>query len=751
MLGLFLTACPHSSPAAEVVPNPVRIGIAGQFKVGRWTQARVLLDSPAGEHLRLEVDAPDPEGSIVTYRSEPAGNRPAAARELGLLFKMGRLEGTLRVRLKDGERLVWEKNLRVAQDPDADVAAPWRQAVFLIGLVQPPNGASPPREDSRREDSRRENSPEGNSLVGRSPGGNSIDAKLLATNETASATAGTALGQRVEIARIGAFDELPLNPEAYASLDAILLAGRLDVDPGRSAAIERWVRTGGHLVVSVGKEGKEFAKSPLAAWLPVKVAGTVPLRDLAAVESFCRQSSRIMGGGDEPFESARLSVADGQVLIGSIEGPLLCRAACGLGRVTILGIDINDSRILNWPSAGELLRRIFDFEEQQSKRARPVATRLTQTGITELATQLDATQDDFPSVSRVGTWSIMALLVALLLVIGPLDFLLVHKLFRRPELTWITFPLAAAACGGAAVYWGISSKGDRLRINQIDVVDVDGATGAQTLHSYGLIFSPENQRFNVSGETEPAARVSWHGRAESSFGGMYRSGGAEIARPAYSAAPGSRSLEEVPIPVWCTKAVEAEWQTTAAGLIEDNLESRGPGHLGGTLRHHFPVPIEEWILAYGHLVFRPHDDPKTEKPRPLAPGIPWDPQSSLQRELTGYLTGATQRMEKSPKTKFDELVIEHADYDPLDRDPVRVMRMLSFHAAAGGTAYTGLSNGALRSSDLSPLLDLNRAVLVGRLSRPAMHWTVNGKPVEAESSTTLVRLVLPVRSSRRGD
>ena len=35
----------------------------------------------------------------------------------------------------------------------------------------------------------------------------------------------------------------------------------------------------------------------------------------------------------------------------------------------------------------------------------------------------------------------MGLMVALLLVIGPIDYLLVHKLFNRPELTWITFPL----------------------------------------------------------------------------------------------------------------------------------------------------------------------------------------------------------------------------------------------------------------------------------------------------------------------
>ena len=59
------------------------------------------------------------------------------------------------------------------------------------------------------------------------------------------------------------------------------------------------------------------------------------------------------------------------------------------------------------------------------------------------------------------------------------------------------------------------------------------------------LYSPENRRYNVSVEPEsiviaasPDAkdrskstlRVGWHGRPESSFGGMYRAGGAEIAQ-----------------------------------------------------------------------------------------------------------------------------------------------------------------------------------------------------------------------------
>jgi hypothetical protein len=96
----------------------------------------------------------------------------------------------------------------------------------------------------------------------------------------------------------------------------------------------------------------------------------------------------------------------------------------------------------------------------------------------------------------------------------------------------------------------------------------------------------------------------------------------------------------------------------------------------------------------------------------------------------------------------EESRVEHADYDPLDRDPVAVMRMLTFHREAGATLYTGLGNGALSNYDWTPFLDLDRAVLVGRIRRPAIRWTVDGKRVEPETHVTFVRLLLPVRKTR---
>jgi hypothetical protein len=752
---LCLPACraqgADPSGAAQATTD-IRVGLAGAFKVGRWTPLEVVAQSAPTAGYRLEVDAPDPDGSAVTYRSEPFSPGAASGAEsprLELLFKMGRLDGTLRVRVLDGDRTLTSKALRVSADAEAEVRAPFRQSIFLVANVQ----------------AARKSPATGKSDV--------IGRLLSAGNETASGPAGSATRTWTEVVDIDSFAALPTRADAYDSFDAVLLMGRFDLDAAHSRALEQWVRGGGHLVISVGPGGNDFAKgSPeLAAWLPVEIQGTVKLRDLSPIESYCRQSSRIMGASDEALDAAKLHAAGGQELIPSLAGPLLCRAALGLGRVTVFGLDLNTPQLANWSAAPDLAQRLFDVGEIQSRHTQIISNRLTQTGITELGTQLDASLDEFPSVSRITIWHVMGLLAALVLVVGPLDFLLVHRVLRRPELTWVTFPLLALVAAGCTLYWSSDAKGKQVLLNQLDVLDVDAGSGLVSNHSYSLIYSPDNRRYNVtaesdssrlrvnpaggaalaksdvskSGGAEPGApRIGWHGRPEATFGGMYRTGGVEISRPAYAASAGCRELEELPIAVWSTKNLEAEWSVQKPGLVESQLESRGLGHLGGSLRHHFPEPIEDWIVAFGHQVFRPRLDP----PEPLLPEVPWVPQSASQRELGGYLTGATQTVVESRIGKLEELRTEHADYDPLNRNPLDVLRMLTFHNEAGGALYTGLGNGALRQFDWSPLLDLNRAVLIGRIRRPLTRWKVDGEAVDPDQGFAFVRILLPVKATK---
>jgi hypothetical protein len=99
----LLAATPMSAharpPAAEeIVTMPIHVGIGGAFKVGQWTPVQVNLGPSSAGSARLEVDAPDPDGSVVTYQGEPVALTRTGPNPLALLIKVGRLEAALRVR-----------------------------------------------------------------------------------------------------------------------------------------------------------------------------------------------------------------------------------------------------------------------------------------------------------------------------------------------------------------------------------------------------------------------------------------------------------------------------------------------------------------------------------------------------------------------------------------------------------------------------------------------------------------------------
>ncbi|MDB5385142.1 MAG: hypothetical protein JWM11_788, partial [Planctomycetaceae bacterium] len=83
-------------------------------------------------------------------------------------------------------------------------------------------------------------------------------------------------------------------------------------------------------------------------------------------------------------------------------------------------------------------------------------------------------------------------------------------------------------------------------------------------------------------------------------------------------------------------------------------------------------------------------------------------------------------------------------FDSSRRDLPYIMRMLSFHQAAGGREYTGLRHDVLEGLDLSQQLRIGRAVLMGRLRKSSVQWNVDGQPVVDSDSVTYVRMVLPV-------
>ena len=117
--------------------------------------------------------------------------------------------------------------------------------------------------------------------------------------------------------------------------------------------------------------------------------------------------------------------------------------------------------------------------------------------------------------------------------------------------------------------------------------------------------------------------------------------------------------------------------------------------------------------------------------------------SSKVKTIDGWLT------ESRVSSDFKDL---SQPWDRRDADVPRIIRMMMFHDAAGGSDYTGLLQRFQSEVDFSDHLQQGRAVLVGRATSPASQIQLRNKNATIESSgdhIAFYRLLLPVRRSSR--
>src|SRR5690606_24827277 len=130
--------------------------------------------------------------------------------------------------------------------------------------------------------------------------------------------------------------------------------------------------------------------------------------------------------------------------------------------------------IKSWPSLPQAMRELlWDAKLPTGARAKAAGNQLAYSGISEFATQLHSALQTFPGVDRLSTWAIIGMMAVYLLVIGPLDYLLVHQVLGKPQLTWLTFPILVALAVAAGVWVSRTHNGEELLTSQVNVLDYD--------------------------------------------------------------------------------------------------------------------------------------------------------------------------------------------------------------------------------------------------------------------------------------
>jgi hypothetical protein len=715
----------------------VTVGFNGVTRMGSWAPVRISVANGAGA-TSLRIESPDPDDQ-TPFRLLPISLDGAGNGHVDTAFRAGRSEGAVTVRLlaEDGHELA-VKSLRLATDSGADLPSPLRHDIAVWATLGEVPGFDP--------------------------------AKASVTKR--------------QVLRIDDATALPLDPRGYATLDALIIATGKSTDGGSKSAkpgweqisaeqthaIVSWVRSGGHLVVTVGTYADRVAASPLGRGLPFTFKGGSSTRQLGRLETLCSANTPIPLAGGIPRAICERTDDSGTTLAEDGAGPLLIRVPVGFGLVTVLAVDLDVGPLSNWKNVGDFAPLLVQSSAQRVLASSEAESPLRHQGISDIASQWSAKLDSHAAVKRPSYWTVLALLLGLLLLVGPLDYWLVNRVLKRPTLTWITLPLWLA--GGIFVggWWSDRANGSAARGQLLELLDIDEAGNLLRGTAWLNVFSPRTARESIQVKpTEFAAATAgtrwfgWMSEPEGSPGGLYRGSMLSAAKGAYRVDDEALRAEAVPILQWSTKQMLARWESDAGGTWVDNkLVSSGPGRLTGSLAIQRQIPLMDVVLVHGGRIYLPRGDGA------LRPFLPWEPNGadSRQRDLRSYLTGTTgKRVQIS--VNQSEVQFRAEPYDPLNFDSVWLMRMSSFLQAAGGRVYSGLDNRYLRELDMTDLMHAGRAILIGRLDNPVSRVELGGKELDiavrtsdesslagseaADKQATFVRIVLPVKRTREED
>ncbi|MFO0847628.1 MAG: hypothetical protein U0871_03570 [Gemmataceae bacterium] len=413
--------------------------------------------------------------------------------------------------------------------------------------------------------------------------------------------------------------------------------------PRRDALLE-WVRRGGKLVVSVGSNASKLSQFELFRdLLPATLKADQPTRAVPELTLAWKSADGSPQSGTlrprtDTFPVANLSVPPGKpgrVLLpqpgatGSLEPgqmPAVVQAPFGLGRITVVGFDVDQSPFVDaaWKDS------FWDWVVREAGSAKSAQASdqpnnyVNYGGIDtgdEVAGALRTHVDTVEGVPVISFGWVALFIVLYTLLIGPVEYLFLKKVVGRLELTWITFPLIVLSVSAAAYFTAYAIKGNDLKINKVDVVDVDLAGGRVYGRTWFSLFSPRIDSYTLAVEPKPGwgaagpdvpPLVDWMsgGRPGSGAGGLVSRGYRYHTGMSNRGLVIADGLERVPVQVWSTKAFDARWAAPvdkAAPVVAADLTHppADPKLISGSLTVNLPVKsVADATLLYAGKAYK---------------------------------------------------------------------------------------------------------------------------------------------------
>jgi hypothetical protein len=392
----------------------------------------------------------------------------------------------------------------------------------------------------------------------------------------------------------------PDNPLALEGIDVLYLSSQKapDLSVGQVNALMAWLQRGGHLIVGIEQLTDVNGTPWLRDLLPCKLSSIVNVSEHNALQEWARTAAVISDASqanhprrrppsqspsptlnpadtatdDVQFDSTPIAVAkgelrDGTVLIGDSATPLAVEGMRGRGKITVLTFSPEREPFISWKNRTWFWSKLANVPPSAflNPNANIVANRLSSDGI--FRAMIETKQ-----VRKLPLGWLLALLVAYLVVIGPLDQYWLKKI-NRQMLTWVTFPCYVVFFSALIYFIGFHLRAGELEWNELDVVDIlpdDDQSDQAVLRgqTYVSIYSPNNAHYQLAGNQKFS---TLRGEYLGNFGGNQEGSRATVDQV------GNSFHADAFVPVWTSELFVSDWIEKSALPLSMTVQPDGDG------------------------------------------------------------------------------------------------------------------------------------------------------------------------------
>jgi hypothetical protein len=450
---------------------------------------------------------------------------------------------------------------------------------------------------------------------------------------------------RIRIAHLDRISDLPNRWFGYSPIDLLILttgnrsfvADLIQEDKSRKEALAEWLRRGGRVVISCGRNQDMIADllRRMQIPLPLTIAGSQDLPSIEGLNAWLPpgiSSLKNLPPKDDlnasiaPLPVATLARKAGEEV--EIIAPpsetersplLIARWPYGMGQVTLVAFDLDQPAFSEWQGQPHFWQRIFRKTGPklpatgQLGNARPNVYGQADRAA-DIAGDLQKNLEVFKDVTVISFGWVALFILIYIVIVGPLDYFFLKNVVKRLELTWITFPTVVLVVSGAAYFTAYALKGNDMKINKVDLIDID-LPGREVYGSaWFTLFSPRIQLYTVgiepaapvwtsepgSGNKAAGVVVSWMGHPDDRYGSYNRPRSQSLFRRTYAYEADATGLTGVPLQVWSTKSFTANWERPfASAFPAPKLHHRQDGEgLEGTITNPLPIALENAVLIF---------------------------------------------------------------------------------------------------------------------------------------------------------